>query len=44
VTGEFTPLEPDGFEKKFYKPGVGMILAVDPEDGDREALVGVSSF
>jgi hypothetical protein len=44
VTGEFTPLEPGGFEKKYYKPGIGMILALKPETGEREVLVKVSSF
>lgn len=44
VTGEFTPLEPGGFEKKYYKPGVGKILTLKPETGEREVLVKVSSF
>jgi len=40
VTREFTPLEPDVEEYKFYAPGIGMFLEVDPETGDVVQLVG----
>jgi hypothetical protein len=39
VTGEFTPLEPDGFERKYYARGVGLFLEVDAETGDTVQLV-----
>lgn len=39
VTREFTPIEPDFEENKYYAPGVGMILEVDPATGDRVELV-----
>jgi len=38
VTGEFSPLSPDGFERKYYARGVGLFLEVDPDDGDIVAL------
>jgi hypothetical protein len=34
VTEEFTPLEPDTLEYKYYAPGIGLFLEVDPESGD----------
>ena len=39
VTGEFTPIEPDVFERKYYAPGIGRFLEVDPESGDVIRLV-----
>lgn len=39
VTHEFTPIEPDASEDKYYAPGVGLILEVDLESGDRIELV-----
>jgi hypothetical protein len=39
ITKDFTPLEPGVFEHKYYAPGVGMILEVDPETGERLELV-----
>ncbi|MGH7821621.1 MAG: hypothetical protein ACREQ9_17795 [Candidatus Binatia bacterium] len=41
VTRDFTPLEPDHEENKYYAPGVGLILEVDPETGERLELVSV---
>lgn len=41
VTGEFTPIEPDVLEYKVYAPGVGLILELNPENGDRLELVEV---
>ena len=43
-TFEFTPLEPESTEYKYYLPGTGFVLAVSLEDGeideeDREELV-----
>ncbi len=38
-TGEFTPLDPEVYEFKYYAPGVGMVLEVNPETGERVELV-----
>lgn len=40
VTGEFTPISPDGFERKYYARGVGLFLEIDPATGDVVQLVG----
>ena len=39
VTREFTPLEPDAREDKYYAPDIGLILSVDRETGERLELV-----
>jgi hypothetical protein len=39
VTGEFTPVEPDVFERKYYARGIGLFLEVNPEDGSAVPLV-----
>ena len=39
MTRDFTPLEPDVAENKFYAPGLGLIVEVDLETGDRVELV-----
>lgn len=39
VIRDFTPLEPGNESHKYYAAGVGLILAIDPETGDREVLV-----
>jgi len=39
VTHDFSPLEPDVNEHKYYAPGIGMILEVDVETGGRVELV-----
>jgi hypothetical protein len=42
VTRDFSPLEPEAEENKYYLPGVGFVLALKFEDGvqteDREEL------
>lgn len=38
-TRDFTPLEPDANEYKFYAPGIGPILEIDIESGERVELV-----
>jgi hypothetical protein len=43
VTKDFTPIEPDAFEHKYYAPGVGLILEVNPETGERVELTTVTS-
>jgi len=40
VTAEFSPLEPDAFERKYYAPGIGLFLEVSPEDHEVVRLVG----
>jgi len=37
-TRDFTPLEPDAEESKYYASGIGLILEVDAETGDRVEL------
>ena len=44
VTDEFTPIEPDVLENKFYLPGIGKILTLDPETGEQEVLVDIEVF
>lgn len=41
-TRDFTPLEPDTEEHKYYAPDVGLILEVDTETGDRVELIEVT--
>jgi hypothetical protein len=43
MTRDFTPLEPDVAENKFYAPGLGLIVEVDLETGDRVELVEFTS-
>lgn len=38
-TEDFTPLEPGHREHKFYAPGIGVVLEVDLETGERLELV-----
>ncbi|MDX1404151.1 MAG: hypothetical protein R3192_06425 [Woeseiaceae bacterium] len=38
MTADFTPLEPGVLEHKFYVPGIGLIVEVDTETGDRVEL------
>ena len=39
VTRDYTAIEPGKFEKKYYVSGVGMVLAHNPDTGEREELV-----
>jgi hypothetical protein len=41
-TREFTPLEPDVNEYKYYCQGVGLVLEVDVATGDRTELTQVT--
>jgi hypothetical protein len=36
---DWTPIEPDVLEFKYYAPGVGMVLELNPENGQRVELV-----
>lgn len=38
---EFTPLEPDAFEFKYYAPGIGLVLEEKPEDEEMVELVDI---
>ena len=40
-TLDFSPLEPDHFESKFYAPGVGVVLEVNLATGARTELIGI---
>ena len=39
VTRNFSLLEPDVFERKYYAPGIGVFLEVEPESGEVVRLV-----
>ncbi|MDX1487959.1 MAG: hypothetical protein R3268_07155 [Acidiferrobacterales bacterium] len=39
VTRDFTPIEPDAEERKYYAPGIGLFLEVDVEAGEIVQLV-----
>ena len=39
MTRDFTPLDPEANEHKYYAPGVGLILEIDLESGDRVELI-----
>lgn len=39
LTKDFTPITPGEFEYKYYAPGVGTMLEIDPETGERLELV-----
>ena len=43
VTKDYTPIEPDAEENKYYAPGIGLILEVDVETGDRVELVELTT-
>jgi hypothetical protein len=40
-TEDITPLEPDALEHKFYAPGVGLVLEVDVDSGERNELIDI---
>jgi hypothetical protein len=39
VTRDFSPLDPEALENKYYVPGTGLILEIDIESGDRVELI-----
>ncbi|MDH3616958.1 MAG: hypothetical protein OEQ90_10870, partial [Gammaproteobacteria bacterium] len=39
VTRDFSPLEPEANENKYYAPGIGLILEIDANSGDRVELI-----
>lgn len=42
-TADFTPIEPGNIEWKFYAPGVGLVLELDPESGAALELIDVTN-
>ena len=40
VTAELTPIEPDAIEYKYFAPGIGLFLEVNPDDEEISQLVG----
>jgi hypothetical protein len=40
---ETTPLEPDVLEHKFYAPGIGNVLTIDVNTGNRIELIGITT-
>jgi hypothetical protein len=42
-TEEFTPLAPEVLEYKYYALGVGLVLELDPESGERTELISIES-
>ena len=40
-TKDFSPLEPDAIENKFYAPGVGLVKTIDMQTGDHEDLIDI---
>ena len=42
-TEDWTPIEPDAMEYKYYAPDVGMVLEVSPETGERVALIDMTT-
>lgn len=41
LTGEFMPIDPEVYENKYYASGVGVVLEVNPDTGERTELVDV---
>lgn len=41
-TLDYTPLEPDAFEYKYYKAGVGLVLEENPEEGEMLELLDIN--
>ncbi|MGB5164257.1 MAG: hypothetical protein WBN09_08760 [Woeseiaceae bacterium] len=44
ITFDFSPLDPEALENKYYAPGVGLILEVDLTTGDRVELIDFTSL
>ena len=42
-TEDYTPLEPGVTEYKYYAAGVGMVLELDPESGERVELIQMTT-
>jgi hypothetical protein len=44
VTLDYSPLDPGAAENKYYAPGIGMIVEVDLESGDRLELIDFTAL
>ena len=42
-TEDTTPIHPDGVEHKFYAPGIGAVLELDPGTGERLELISIAT-
>ena len=42
-TKDFTPLEPGNVEHKFYAPGIGLVMELDPGTGEILELVDIET-
>lgn len=42
-TEDTSPLDPESVEHKFYAPGIGAVLELDPETGERLELVRITT-
>ena len=42
-TRDWTPIEPDVMEFKYYAPGVGMVKEIDPESGEQVSLIDMTT-
>lgn len=42
VTHDFLPIEPDANENKYFAPGIGFILGIDVNTGEREELIQIT--
>ena len=40
-TEDYSPLEPDALEYKYYSPGLGFVLEIKPDTGERLELIDV---
>lgn len=40
-TEDFTPIDPDASEFKFYAPGIGNVLTINPDTGKRTELISI---
>ena len=41
-TEDFTPIDPDNTEFKYYAPGIGNVLTINPDTGKRSELISVT--
>lgn len=43
VTHDFSPLDPEANENKYYSPGIGLVVEIDLNSGDRVELIEFTS-
>ncbi|MBT8441492.1 MAG: hypothetical protein KJO76_03820, partial [Gammaproteobacteria bacterium] len=44
VTRDFSPLDPEANENKYYAPGIGLVLEIDLNTGDRVELIDFTAL